>query len=199
MRERARIRLHPERAVPDEAAAIVAQGMVVHVGFVQDGQPFVIPFGYQFDPDQPDRLYIHSAKGGRAASHLASGAPLCVSITLLDGLVYSRSARYHSMNYRSVVGFGRARQIVAEVEQRAIYDRMTRRYFPGRTIGLDYDAPSEADLSGTALLEIQVEEWSAKARRGGPLGPRDAPPEGPGTRGVVPVERPAAPGSGLVS
>lgn len=183
--ERTRIRRHPERAVPAEAPEVLAQGMVAHVGFCQDGQPVVMPLAYHFDPATPDRLYLHGAHASRTLRHLATGAPVCVTVTLLDGLVYSRTALYHSMNYRSVVCFGRARRVAGEAEKRAIFERMAQRYFAGRTAGRDYDAPPSAHLRGTALVEVQIETWSAKARRGGPTGPRDADPTAPGSRGVV--------------
>ena len=108
---RTHIRRHPERDVMERAAPILAAGHVAHVGFVEDGQPFVIPLGYQFDPAQPDRLYLHGSTASRAVQHAASGAPVCITVTLLDGLVYSRTALYHSMNYRSVVCFGRGSRV----------------------------------------------------------------------------------------
>jgi nitroimidazol reductase NimA-like FMN-containing flavoprotein (pyridoxamine 5'-phosphate oxidase superfamily) len=183
--ERTRIRIHAERSVPAEAAEILSQGFVAHVGFSVDGQPFVMPFGYQFDSNAPDKLYLHGSHASRALRHLALGAPVCVTVTLVDGLVYSRTALYHSMNYRSAVCFGRARRITSSQEKAAIFDQMTQRYFPGRTIGQHYEAPPLKHLRATELIEVTIEEWSAKARRGGPKGPSDADPEAPGTSGVI--------------
>ncbi len=183
--QRTRIRRHAERAVPEEAAAILTKGMVAHVGFAQDGQPFVMPFSYSYDPAIPDRLYLHGAHGSRAMRHLAGGAPVCITVTLLDGLVYSRAAMFHSMNYRSVACFGRARSISDAGEKKRLFEQMTQRYFAGRTAGQDYDPPPPAHLRGVALVEVQIEEWSAKARRGGPKGPDDATPDAPGTAGVI--------------
>jgi nitroimidazol reductase NimA-like FMN-containing flavoprotein (pyridoxamine 5'-phosphate oxidase superfamily) len=80
------IRRHPERAVPDEASAILAAEMVAHVGFCEDGQPFVIPMSYHYDPQRPDRLYLHGARESRLLQVLASGAPVSVAVTLVDGL-----------------------------------------------------------------------------------------------------------------
>ena len=94
--ERTRIRNHPERAVPDEAAEILYKGVVAHVGLVQDSQPLVIPLSYYYDPSNPDRLYLHGSVRSRALNHLANGAPVCVTVTLVDGLVFSRKARSHS-------------------------------------------------------------------------------------------------------
>jgi len=184
---RTQIRRHPERAVPGRAAEILSQGQVAHVGFVEAGQPLVIPFGYHFDPAQPDRLYVHGTPGGRAMQSLESGDPVCVTVTLLDGLVYSRTALYHSMNYRSVVCFGRGRRVTDPAVQQLVYESMVGRYFPGRTPGRDYSIPTPAHLDATSLIEIQIEEMSAKCREGGPAGPTDSLPEAPGTCGVVPM------------
>jgi len=160
---------------------------VAHVGFVQDGQPFVIPVGYQYRADAPDRLYVHGSLGSRLMRHLATGAPVSIAVTLLDGLVYSRTAMNHSMNYRSVVCFGRGHRVTDDAVQRAVYDAMIDRYFPGRTAGRDYSAPTVEHLNATMLIEIEIEEWSAKMREGDPLGPEDAAEYAPGTRGVVPL------------
>jgi nitroimidazol reductase NimA-like FMN-containing flavoprotein (pyridoxamine 5'-phosphate oxidase superfamily) len=185
MSQRVRIKRHPERAVPHEAAAILCQGSVAHVGFVQDGGPFVIPFMYQYSADTPDRLYLHGARASRAMRHFAGGEPVCVEVTLLDGLVYSRTAESHSANYRSVVVFGRTRIVGDETLKRTLFDGMTRRYFPDRTLGRDYQPVASTYLATTTLVEVIIDEWNAKARRGPPLGPLDADPTAPGTAGVV--------------
>jgi nitroimidazol reductase NimA-like FMN-containing flavoprotein (pyridoxamine 5'-phosphate oxidase superfamily) len=182
---RSTIRRHPERDSVERAAAILAEGHVAHVGFVDEGQPVVIPLGYQFNPADPERLYLHGSPASRALEHMASGAPVCITVTLLDGLVYSRTALYHSMNYRSVVCFGRGHLVTDPEVQRRVYRGMVSRYFPGRTAGRDYSEPTAAHLEATTLIEVQIEEWSAKVREGGPLGPLDAEANGPGTCGVV--------------
>jgi uncharacterized protein len=184
------IRQHSERSVPDEVSGILAAGRVAHVGFIEEGRPYVIPFSYQFDPRVPDRLYLHGASSGRALGRLLSGDPVCVEVTLLDGLVYSRTAKYHSLNYRSAVCFGRAREITDAEEKRRLLDRMIARYFPGRTPGRDYDNAPVPHLDTTAMVEIAIEGRSAKARRGGPKGPRDADPGAPGTCGVIDLRTP---------
>jgi nitroimidazol reductase NimA-like FMN-containing flavoprotein (pyridoxamine 5'-phosphate oxidase superfamily) len=184
---RATLRSHAERAAPEEAPAILGAGLVAHVAFVQDGQPFAIPMTYHYDPAEPGRLYLHGAHASRLMGHLAGGARVCVTVTLTDGLVYSRTALYHSVNYRSVVCFCRTAEGPDMEAQRALLDAMIARYFPGRTAGQDYEpAPSE-HLEATAFIALEIEEWSAKVRRGGPKGPRDADPEAPGTAGVVPL------------
>ncbi len=184
---RARIRIHPERSKPDEAHAILAAGLVAHVGFVQDGQPFVIPMTYHFDPERPGHLYIHGAHHSRLLLHLATGAPVCVTVTLVDGLVYSKTALFHSVNYRSVVVFGRAGAEPARSERRTLLEGMIARYWPGRTAGRDYDPIPDDHLDPTAFIALRIEELSAKVRRGGPKGPRDADPDAPGTAGVTPL------------
>ena len=139
--ERTRIWNHPERAVPDETVQILADGMVAHVGFVQDDMPYVIPLSYHYDQGTPEALYLHGSVRSRAMKLLATGAPVCVTVTLTDGLVYSRKAMNHSMNYRSAVVFGTAREVTDESEKSEIFDDMVQRYFPGRTLDHDYNAP----------------------------------------------------------
>jgi hypothetical protein len=190
---------HADRSVPEEAASILAQGLVAHVAFSLDGQPYVIPFSYQYDSSVPDRLYLHGSPESRALTHLASGAAVCVEVCLLDGLIYSRTALYHSMNYRSTVCFGRSRAVGDEALKREVLRKMIARYFEGRTEGRDYEAPPTPHLDTTALLEISIEEWSAKARLGGPKGPRDADPDAPGSAGILDLRegaKPAAPKRG---
>jgi len=182
---RSTIRRHPERAVPDEVKEILAAGLVAHVGFCEDGQPFVIPMSYHYSPTRPNRLYLHGSRDSRLMRLLASGAAVSIAVTLVDGLVYSRTAFNHSMNYRSVVCFGRARVVEDEVEQRRHFEEMTARYFPGRTLGKDYAPATAQQLAVTLLVEVEIEEWSAKARRGGPRGPYDNDPDAPGSAGVV--------------
>ena len=133
--DRARIRTHPERAVPDEAEEILEKGLLAHVGFVVDGQPFVIPMLYHYEDDI---IYIHGQRGGRLPRTLRAGDQVCVETTLVDGLIASRDALYHSANYRSAVAFGTAREVTDRAEKEAVLERMTRRYFPGRTVGEHY-------------------------------------------------------------
>src|SRR2546429_6747431 len=188
---RARLQRHAERAVPEEAPAILAAGLVAHVGFVERGQPYVIPMAYHYDPATPSILYLHGGHVSRLLRRLASGAPAAIAVTLVDGLVYSRTALYHSVNYRSVVCFAHVtRPLDVEVAARVL-EAMIARYFPGRTAGRDYDAAPPLHLDATNVVALEIEEWSAKARRGGPLGPRDRELDAPGSAGVLDLSTPS--------
>jgi nitroimidazol reductase NimA-like FMN-containing flavoprotein (pyridoxamine 5'-phosphate oxidase superfamily) len=183
-----RIRVHPERSVPDEALDILGAGLVAHVGIVEDGQPVVIPMTYQFDRAEPDALYLHGGPSSRLLSHLATGAPVCVTVTLLDGLVYSKTALYHSVNYRSVVCFGRGAPTPSPQRAREILHVMVARCFPDRLLGRDFAPIPDAHLDATALVPLRIDAMSSKARRGGPKGPGDNDPTKPGTAGVIPLQ-----------
>jgi nitroimidazol reductase NimA-like FMN-containing flavoprotein (pyridoxamine 5'-phosphate oxidase superfamily) len=180
-----RVRQHPERDVPERAQEFLASGHVAHVGFEFEGRPYVIPTLYQYSAECPDRLYLHGGRSSRLLDVLASGVPVCATVTQLDGLVYSRDAKYHSANYRSVMCFGRARMVEEEDKKRRVFEEMTLRYFPGRTAGRDYISAPSVHLTTTALVELIIEEISAKMREGGPKGPNDAADNGFGTRGVL--------------
>ena len=187
---RARLRRHPERSVPEEAQAILAAGLVAHVGFVERGQPYVIPMAYHYDPATPSILYLHGGHASRLLRRLASGGPAAIAVTLVDGLVFSRTALYHSLNYRSVVCFAHAARPLGRHAAAVALEAMIGRYFPGRTAGRDYEAAPPVHLDATNVVALEIEEWSAKARRGGPTGPRDTEPNAPGSAGVVDLPRP---------
>lgn len=167
---RTRIRRHPERAVPERAEEILRVGKLAHVAYAVDGQPFVVPLLYYYEDGI---LYLHGAPASRTIRALRAGTPVCVEVTLLDGLVASRDAKSHSVNYRSVVVFGRAEAVADLAEKRAVFERMTQAYFSGRTVGVDYHPPSTGELRGVELLAVRVEERSAKMRSGPPLGIHD--------------------------
>ena len=193
MDERARLRMHSERSVPGEVDAILTAGRVAHLGFEIDGQPYVIPMLYHYDPpaegeaSEPGRLYLHGGTKSRAMRHLASGAPVCVTVTHLDQLVYSKTALDHSANYRSTVCFGTGRLIADADEKNAILERMVTRYFAGRTGGVDYQHATPQHLKATALVEVEIEATSGKMRVGDPNGPDDFDPDALGTAGLVDV------------
>ncbi len=185
-KKRSEIHRHVDRAVPERASEILAAGRIAHVAFTEDGQPFVIPFAYHFDAAQPGRLYLHGSPASRALQVAASGAPLSIAVSLLDGLIYSRSAMFHSLNYRSAICFGRGARVTDRHIQQQVYAAMIGRYFPGRSAGRDYAEATDAQLDATMLVEVAIEEWSAKAREGGARGPLDQDTtDAFGTFGVV--------------
>jgi uncharacterized protein len=184
MSDISRIRTHADRSVPDKAPEFLAAGLIAHVGIVQDGQPFVIPMIYGYDPAEPDRLYLHGSQASRLQNFLATGAPVCVEVTTVDGLVYSRSALYHSANYRSVVCFGTAHPIDDNALKDAVFEKMIARYFSGRTAGTDYLPSAAVELDATSMVEVRIREMSAKMRVGPPGGPNDDKAGAVGTCGV---------------
>lgn len=164
--ERTRVRRAPRRGAYDRATieAILDEGLVCHVGFVLDGEPRVIPTGYARDGD---RLLLHGARTSAAMRALADGCQTCVTITLLDGLVLARSAFHHSMNYRSVVVFGSAVEIVDEAAKVEALRLLTDHLVPGRSA--DAREPSAAELGQTTVVALPLGEASAKVRTGGPV------------------------------
>jgi uncharacterized protein len=144
--------------------AVLDEGLVCHVGFVADHGPVVLPMTYvRID----DHLYVHGAGGNDMLRHLADGADLCVTVTLLDGLVLARSAFHHSMNYRCVVLFGKAARVTDSAEMLAASAGLVDHIAPGR--GLDARAPTAAELRATLIVRIPIDEGSAKVRTGGPI------------------------------
>jgi len=182
---RTRIRRHPERSAPELAEEFLRAGRVAHVAFVAAGQPYVLPFTYHYDAG---KLYIHGAPASRTLRSLRTlrpGTPVCAEVTLLDGLVASRDAKSHSVNYRSVVIFGEAVEVTDLNEKRLAFEAMTRRYFPGRAAGREYAPARDGDLRAVTLLAIAIEELSAKTRAGPALGPRDGDQAAAGTSFVL--------------
>lgn len=164
---RTRARRLPERARYDRETvdAILDEGLIAHVGIIDGGAPFVIPMSYG---RMGDELVLHGATSSRLLRALASGAPVCVTVTLLDGLVVARSAFHSSMNYRSVVVLGTANEIVDPAEKRAALDALTDHLLPGRRN--DARPIDERELAATTVIRITIEEASAKLRSGPPAG-----------------------------
>lgn len=180
---RSRVRRRPQRAAYDEAAvyAVLDAGVLGHVGYVIDGQPFVTPTAYW---REGRRLYWHGAAASRMLKSV-DGAPVCLTVSFMDAFVIGRSGFAHSLNYRSVMAFGHARLIEDLDAKRAAMDAFIERLYPGRAETL---RPStEAELKQIALAEMTIDEAAAKAREGG-IG--DYPPdEGwPAWAGVIPIE-----------
>lgn len=184
MSDRTTVRVHPERSAPDEVAAILAAGIVAHVGLVDGRGPVVLPMIYHYDASEPTRLYLHGAPHSQLIHAATSGASMCVTVTLIDAFVYSRTALYHSVNYRSAVCFGRGVR-ASDEERRHVLDAIIPRYFPGRTAGRDFDPLPNAHAKATDVIAMTIEEASAKVRRGGPKGPRDNDTQALGSAGVV--------------
>jgi len=150
-----------EREVIDR---ILDEGFICHVGFVVDGQPFVIPTGYA---RVEDRLIVHGSQASRMLRVLGQGIDVCITVTLIDGLVLARSAFHHSMNYRSVMVFGRATIVDDREEKLQALFALSEHMIPGRW--KDVREPSEEELQQTTVLSLPIEEGSAKIRMGPPL------------------------------
>ncbi len=164
--ERTKAKRLPKRAAYDAETvhAILDGGMVAHVGFIHDGQPYVLPMIYG---RKGAALYLHGSAAGRALRALKGGAPLCVTVTLLDGLVMARSAFHHSMNYRCVVVLGAARPVEGREEKLEALRVISDQLFPGRWD--DARKPNEAELKQTLVVALELKECSAKTRTGPPL------------------------------
>ncbi len=147
----------------DAVYKILDEGFICHVGFVADGQPFVIPTGYA---RVADKVYIHGSAASRMLRSLAEGIDVCVTVTLLDGLVLARSAFHHSVNYRSVVILGRAKLVESNAEKMTALEAFTEQVVPGRWAEIRW--PNEQELKGTLVLALPLEEVSAKVRTGPP-------------------------------
>jgi uncharacterized protein len=160
-------RAHYDR---DTVNAILDEGLVCHVGFIVDGAPIVIPTGYARDGD---RLLLHGGVASRLMGRLGDGVDVSIAVTLLDGLVLADVAFRHSMNYRSVVLFGRARAITAAAEKQKALRAFAEHIVPGRWS--DLPAPTPQELGATAVVEVPIDEVSAKVRSGPPL-PGPTPP-----------------------
>jgi uncharacterized protein len=164
--DRTQLRRLPERARYDRDTVyrILDEGLICHLGFVADGQPYVLPTGYG---RMGDTLVVHGSAASRMLGQAGQGVPVCVTVTLLDGLVLARSAFHHSMNYRSVVILGCARFLSSADEKLAALRVFTNHIVPGRWD--DVRPPTPQELKATAVLALKLEEASAKVRSGPPL------------------------------
>jgi hypothetical protein len=165
---RTRVRRHPERARYDQETvwAILDEGLICHLGFVVDGSPFVMPTVYARDGDV---IYVHGSPASRMLNTAAGPADVCLTVTLLDGLVLARSVFTHSMNFRSVVVVGRAEEVTDPEEKMAASWALTEHVCHGRWA--DARHPTAKELAATIVLRLRLDEASAKVRSGGP---RDA-------------------------
>ena len=164
--DRTRVRREPQRGHYDRATldAILDAGLVAHVGFAgKDGHPYVLPMLYARDGD---RLLIHGSSASRLLTTLAEGIDVCVTVTLIDGMVVARSAFNSSLNYRSVMALGRARAVEEPTAKWEALRQLTEFFIPGRWD--DCRQPTDAELKATLILEMPIDEASAKIRTGPP-------------------------------
>jgi hypothetical protein len=154
----------PERGIYDKETIyqIIDEALICHVGLAQDNQPVVIP---TLHARHGDNLLLHGATTSRLIRYAQSGREMCVAMTLVDGLVLARSVFHHSVNYRSVVLFGRGR-LAPEAEKLAYMRHFTNRLMPGRWA--DARQPNEQEFKATSVVLIPIELASAKVRVGPP-------------------------------
>jgi nitroimidazol reductase NimA-like FMN-containing flavoprotein (pyridoxamine 5'-phosphate oxidase superfamily) len=173
----------PERGDYDRATveAILDEALVSHVGFSADGQPYVIP---TLHARVGDRVYFHGSAASRTLRALAAGAETCLTATLLDGIVLARSAVHQSVNYRSVLVFGRAEAVLEPERKRAAIEAFSERLIPGRW--REVRPPTENELKAISVLSLPLEEASAKLRVGGPKDDEEDYSR-EGWAGVVPI------------
>jgi nitroimidazol reductase NimA-like FMN-containing flavoprotein (pyridoxamine 5'-phosphate oxidase superfamily) len=163
--ERTRVIREPQRGVYDRDAIykILDEGFICHVGFAIDGQPFVIPTMYA---RVGDAIYFHGSAASRMLRNVSAGVSVCVTVTLVDGLVLARSVFNHSMNYRSVVALGKATLVDAGAEKLEALHGFTEKILPGRWE--EARQPNEKELKATSILRLELTEVSAKVRVGPP-------------------------------
>jgi uncharacterized protein len=182
--DRNKVRRLPARGHYDKPTLyeILDSAFLCHVGFVVDGQPFVIPtlFGRE-----DDAVYLHGSAASRMLNNLAEGIAICLSVTHVEGLVLARSAFHHSMNYRSVVLFGTAVEVTGDEKERGLFV-ISENVLKGRW--QEVRPPNEQELKATAVLRMTIETASAKIRTGSPKDDEDDYAL-PIWAGVVPVQR----------
>lgn len=184
MVSRSEIRRKPERGAYDVETvnAILDEALICHVGFIaEDGYPVVIP---TIHARQGTTLYLHGSPASRMLRSIKNGADVCVTVTIVDGLVLARSVFHHSMNYRSVVVFGQPREVTDREEKMRALEAVTEHVARGRWA--DARQPNETELNGTTVLAVDMEETSAKIRSG-PPGDDEEDYALPIWAGVVPV------------
>lgn len=164
--EKTKLKRLPKRGYFDRETVykILDEAFVCHVGFTVENQPFVIPTAYG---RKDDVLYIHGSAASRTMKNLAGGIDVCVTVTLLDGLVLARSAFHHSVNYRSVVIFGKAEAVTKESEKFEALRIFTEHIIPNRWD--EIREPNAKELKGTTVLRLPISEVSAKIRTGNPI------------------------------
>jgi uncharacterized protein len=163
---RNRVKRIPDRGHYDRETIyhILDEALICHVGFAEKGQPFVIPINFA---RMDDTIVLHGAKASRLLKHVAAGYPVCVEATIVDGLVLARSVFHHSINYRSVVVFGKGCLIEEEQEKLTALKAVTEHLIPGRWH--EARLPNRKELNATSVVSIEINEASAKVRVGPPV------------------------------
>jgi uncharacterized protein len=163
---RTKLRRVPNRGAHDRETldAILDEALISHVGFVHDGRPAVIP---TLHARVGDEVLLHGSAASRMLRALADGVDVCLTATLIDGLVLARSAFHHSMNYRSVVLYGTARPVIGDERLEQALEAFTEKLVPGRWADVRW--PTKQELKGTAVLSLPITEGSAKVRTGPPV------------------------------
>jgi uncharacterized protein len=182
--ERVRLRRKRERGSHERATvdAILDEALIAHLGIADEsGQPFVIP---TLHARSGDLVYLHGSTASRTLRALSAGAPACLTVSLLDGLVLARAAMHHSANYRSVMLLGTARLVDSPAEKRAALEAIVEHIVPGRWA--ETRAPSENELKATSVLALAIDEASAKIRTGPPVDDEEDY-ELPVWAGVIPI------------
>jgi nitroimidazol reductase NimA-like FMN-containing flavoprotein (pyridoxamine 5'-phosphate oxidase superfamily) len=165
--DRVRLRRKRERGSYDRGVidAILDEALIAHLGITAEGgQPLVIP---TLHARRGDLVYLHGSAGSRTLRALSGGAPVCLTVSLIDGLVLARSAMHHSANYRSVVLMGAARSVEQQGEKLAAFEAIVEHIVPGRW--RDVRPPTDKELTASSVLAIPIDEASAKVRTGPPL------------------------------
>jgi uncharacterized protein len=182
--DRTKVKRHPERGTYDRETIyrILDEAFVCHLGFIADGVPIVVPTNYV---RAGDKLFLHGSTASRLMRTLSSGAPFCLSVTLLDGIVLSPTATGHSVNYRSVVVMGKAEQIFDPQEKLAAMRDFVEYVIRGRWA--EVRPPSEQELKATMVLSVPLVEASAKVRTGFAIDKGDEYAEA-GWTGVIPFK-----------
>ena len=164
--DRNRIKRLPKRGDYDRDAIyrILDEALICHVGFVEEGQPYVIPINFA---RVGDTIVLHGAKASRLLKHIEAGHPICVEATIVDGLVLARAVFHHSVNYRSVVVFGKGRLIEDEQKKLAALKAITEHLVPGRW--QEVRPPSRKEMNATRVVSIKIDDASAKVRVGPPV------------------------------
>ena len=164
--ERNRVKRLPKRGHYDRETIhrILDEALICHVAFVEKGQPYVIPINFA---RMGDHIVLHGAKASRLLKHIEAGHPICVEVTIVDGLVLARSVFHHSVNYRSVVVFGQGRLIEDQQEKLDALQAVTEHLIPGRW--QEARLPNRKELNATSVVSINIDEASAKVRVGPPV------------------------------